>query len=133
AADPIFSIQVADNEVEVRVLSGSMKVTWGSGDPVALGPNQQVSIPTDGVPMTLPFAVGEIPPHQGDAMTAYLKVQPKPDFGRPATAGSTQLPKLFARGTLVVGLDANGLDDQARGFVRAFADFLASSWRVKLD
>src|SRR5262249_38438722 len=46
---------------------------------------------------------------------------------------SRTLSEVFSRGSIRVGLDGDGLTDEARSFVNAYFEFLARRWKIKLE
>ena len=131
--DPVFSVTVTSRSTTVRMTYGFFAV-WTlrtRTTPVILGPLQQVVVtPTGAINGPTAFA-----PTAGDrtAIAALRTAVPTPNYTRPAAGTSQVLARMYARGSIRVGLEPEAASPELAAFTKRWFTALARRWKLRLE
>jgi hypothetical protein len=131
--DPVFAVRIDPSGTVLKVEQGFVRVQSAKGASVLVGPGQQTSASPGGPPgPAVPLVADE---KDNTNFPALNGLSPAPAFGRPSTAGSDALARIFRTGALRVSFVAppRGANSQTVQFSSDFFNFLTQHWDLKLQ
>jgi hypothetical protein len=117
----------------VKLVQGFAQVTGQGGgrSVVVAGPGQQTVVPVGGDPESP--SRSQLEPAESAAVKVLRRSGPQPSLARPPAGKSPVLRGIFSRGTIRVAVDVDSVSESTEGFVEAYFEALAASWRVSAD
>jgi hypothetical protein len=131
--DPVFVVETDPVEgTTVKFVQGFAEVTGESGgrSVVVVGPGQQTFVQARGDPQQP--TTTHLDAAEAAAVDTLKKQARQPSFARPEVGSSPTLRGIYARHTIRVALDSEGISDSMADFVKRYLDFLARAWKVEL-
>ena len=129
--DPLFDVDVDAVRTLVKVELGYVEVSkLAGGGAVIVGPAQQVTVPEKAEPDPVAPIV-----KSADDQAAFNDLRgtvPKQNFGPPAPDGSPVLRRIFAKKSILIGIDAHRADQSPIVFARTLLSFLAQQWGLQV-
>jgi len=129
--DPVFSVMTTGRTATVKETYGFFAVyVPAAKEPFVLGPLEQVSITASGV-VTGPEPV-VLTPEDRAAIAELGAAVPRPSYTRPAAGSSKVLARMYASGSIKVGLDSKKATPEVAAFTKRYFSALARRWKLRL-
>jgi hypothetical protein len=130
-SDPVFGVTVTKRAALIQQTYGFFAVYPPRlKEPLLLGPQQQVSISSTGI-VTGPGAL-TLTADDRAAIAELGTAVPRPDYSRPAAGTSKVLARMYASGTIKVGLDSKKATPEMAAFTKRYFTALARRWKLRL-
>jgi hypothetical protein len=130
-SDPLFVVATNSVTTTVKVISGVV-VVGSDGALTDVGPGQKVTVRAGEEPSAAqPLKPGDLTAAEKADVTRLTPKIPKPDYSRPAVGNSPTLSRIYARGSMVVGVDTTTQTAKdGFAFASGYFGFLGNHWQL---